>query len=390
MGYTIITKAEAVDLHGSEGQKRHFEKYGKFTNKNLENALIDVLKRTYESFEVIKEGRANLYKLGKKRDMPLEKTVNVGARISNGAWGNYTKNMDIMVVSVLEQGLINDTAQTLSKWCLDFGMITQSMYDLIRSKHDEALKDKQLQILKNNNVINDGEERIVNDFIYGLKTLQQQLAGTLNRMEKLEIIEYYPVFKGKIEGKEAPINLHEDTVNKILQLERMLMDTHDVDDWYLQKLYNSPKSRAYRKDWKEKLAEITDENGIVLRLEYHFKLYAIMLKARKKKIIKYLETYNKEAIEHFKKDEILFLNENEVIYHKERKKVVIENAVKEQENFLKPRVNKLESQFGGQTKYIVPTRSDYVYDEDYYTLYFDRLYAQRIKELQEFYGHNFK
>ncbi|USK82633.1 hypothetical protein LHV56_12465 [Peribacillus frigoritolerans] len=321
--------------------------------------------------------------------MPLEKTVNVGARISNGAWRSYTKNMDIMVVSVLEQSLINDTAQTLSKWCLDFGLITTSMYDLIRSKHDQNLKDKHIQILKNNNVIKNGEERVVNDFIHGFKTLHQQLAGTLDRMEKLEIIEYYPVYKGKVIGKEAPINLHENTVNKILQLERRLMDTYDVDDWYLQKVYNSPKSRAYRKDWKEQLAEITDENGVVLKLDYHFKLYAIILKARKKKIIKYLETYNKEAIEQFKKDEFLFLNENEVNYLEERKKVVVENAEKEEGNFLKPRVNKLESEFGGQTKNTVPTRSDYVYDEDYYALYFDRLYAQRIKELQEFYGHNF-
>lgn len=384
-----MTKAQAVELHGSEDQKRHFAKYGKFTNKNLENALIDVLKRTYESFESFRKGKAYVYKVGGKRDVPLEKTVNVGARISNGAWKNYTKNMDIMVVSVLEQCLINDTAQTLSKWCLDFELITPSMYELIRSKHDQDLKDKHLQILKNNNVIKNGEERVVNDFIHGFKTLQQQLAGTLNRMEKLEIIEYYPVYKGKVMGKEAPINLHENTVNKILQLQRTLMDTYDVDDWYLQKVYNSPKSRAYRKDWKEQLAEITDENGVVLQLEYHFKLYAIILKARKKKIIKYLETYNKEAIERFKKDEFMFLNENKVNYHEERKKVVVENAEKEEENFLKPRVNKLESEFGGQTKNTVPTRSDYVYDEDYYALYFDRLYAQRIKELQEFYGHNF-
>ena len=72
-----------------------------------------------------------------------------------------------------------------------------------------------------------------------------------------------------------------------------------------------------------------------------------------------------------------------------KKMVVVENAEKEEENLLKPRVNKLKSKFGGQTKNTVPTRSDYVYDEDYYALYFDRLYAQRIKELQKFYGHNF-
>ena len=52
----------------------------------MENALIDVLKRTFESFEKIKKDKAYVYKLGEKRDVPFEKTVNVGARISNGAW----------------------------------------------------------------------------------------------------------------------------------------------------------------------------------------------------------------------------------------------------------------------------------------------------------------
>lgn len=60
-----------------------------------------------------------MYELSRKKDVVIAKE---DGRIDNGAWSiPYTKNMDIMVVSVLEQGLIEETAQPLSKWAVDFG-----------------------------------------------------------------------------------------------------------------------------------------------------------------------------------------------------------------------------------------------------------------------------
>lgn len=35
-------------------------------------------------------------------------------------------------------------------------------------------------------------------------------------------------------------------------------------------------------------------------------------------------------------------------------------------------------------------RHDFTYDESYYALYFKKLYAKRIKELQEYYGYTFE
>lgn len=323
----VITRKEAVEIYGSEQCRKHFEKYKKFTNKKIEDALIKTLKQYYKQVEKEKQGNAVVYILREERE---EIAVREDNRASNGAWSiPYTKNMDIMVVSVLEQGLIVETAQTLSKWSLDFGLITPKMYELLHAKYNESIKEQNLKDLKNNNIIYEGEERILNDFIHDIQKIQNQLAGTLNRMQKAKIIEYFPVYKGFVKEERKTVNLHENTVKKIVSLRRELMKQYDVNEWYLNVYSNTKKSRNYYEEWEEKLSKIKDENGVTLGLSYWYKTYAIILKASEKRIISYLEKYNKDVIELYKKDEQIFLVENEDTFHNERKNYVVKEAKKE-------------------------------------------------------------
>lgn len=397
MEKTILTKKEAVELFGSEDCQKHFATYKKFTNKDLEKSLINEMRRYYYSVEVVKpeKGRGFVYELSGKKDVVTPKE---DGRIKNGAWSSYTKNMDIMVVSVLEQGLVSETAQTLSKWCLDFGAISSNMFELLPARYNEHYKEQCLQELKDNEIIHEGEDRILIDFIYELKTIQNQLAGTLKRMQKVNIIEYYSVPKGYVEEGGKTINLHESTVKKILTLQRKLMEHYNVDQWYLDTYYNAKKSREYRKEWEKRLALITDENGVVIGLSYWYRTYAIILKARKKKIIHYLEKYNNVVIEQFKKDEQAFLNENERTFHNNRHDYVVNEAQKKEDKFLSEKTKVIELDESVKEIYGATTREEkyynkrhnFTYDAGYYALYFERLYAQRIKELQEYYGHTFK
>jgi hypothetical protein len=188
-------------------------------------------------------------------------------RISKGAWSiPYTKNMDIMVVSALEQGLVTETAQPLSKWAVDFGLITPAMYGLLQSRYNEYLRSQHLQDLKNNKIILKGEDRILDDFIYITKEINNQLAAALERMKKAGIIEYYPEYKGHVKKTDEIINLHEDTFKQILTLQRNLMEQYDVNDWYLNTFKNASKVKEYNKVWSIKLAQVTDENGFGLFL----------------------------------------------------------------------------------------------------------------------------
>ncbi|WHZ60028.1 hypothetical protein [Metabacillus hrfriensis] len=388
-----ITLLEAVEMYGTDAQKKCIAE-GKKWRKESDDALMKEINRYYYSVKVDegygkKKGKKKELILGEKREVPLEKERNLGGNISNGKWTTpYLRNMDIMVVSVLEQGLITEVAQTLNQWCLDFELITPSMNELVKARYNTELKEKHVKDLISNNVIRTGEERVINDFILGLKTLQEQLAGTLNRMAKLKIIEYYPVYKGVVEGEFEPINLHESTVKKIVNLKREIMEKYDVNEWYLEKYNNAKKSKKYQTEWKKRLGEISDENGKVLSLRFYYVAYAIILKARKKKIISYLEQFNKDAIEQFQNNQSLFLNQNRVNYHSERNNHVVDEASKEQEKFLEMKVKKHLEELGGKSKR--PVKEDYTYDSDYYSLYFDKLYAQRIKELQEYYGYTFK
>jgi hypothetical protein len=398
MDIIILAKKEAVDLYGSEDCKKHFARYRKFTNKDIEFSLINEMKRYYHSVEIVKaeKGRGYMYKLSGKKDVVTPKE---DGRINNGAWSiPYTKKLDIMVVSVLEQGLVANTAQSLSKWAVDFGAITPAMYELLQSRYNEYLRSHHLQDLKLNKIIVEGEDRILDDFTYSVKEITNQLAGTLNRMKKAEIIEYYPVYKGHVKETDETTNLNENTVKQILTLRRNLMEQYDVSDWYLNQYKNSKKTKTYNQAWSAGLAQVTDEKGEVIGLDYYYVVYAIILKARKKKIIRYLEKYNKESIERFKQDNELFLTENTACYHKERHHYVVKEAKEKEVKFMSEKTRtctldeNLQEVYGAETltKTYYNERENFTFDEGYYALYFDRLYAERIKNLQEHYAYTFR
>ena len=88
---TIMTKKEAVEKFGSEDCKRHFAKYGKFTNKDLENALIKTLEQHFESVAKVKQGRAFAYELGEERTEIAEREDN---RKFNGGQNKTYDNED--------------------------------------------------------------------------------------------------------------------------------------------------------------------------------------------------------------------------------------------------------------------------------------------------------
>ncbi|WP_028775651.1 hypothetical protein [Shimazuella kribbensis] len=386
-----FTQEQIVAIEGDEVIKSHMEKNKKLM-KNVFLRFVKDLEQRYESVETVgKGGTKTKYILGSKRKKIAERRRELGGNISNGAWSiPYTKNMDIMVVSVLEQGLVSKTAQILSKWCLDFGLITPKMYELLPAKYHEGYKQNCLQELIDNNIILEGEDRILNDYIYDLKIIQNHLVNTLNRMSKANIIEYFPVYKGHIERNGKTINLHEETVKRILTHQSELMEKYDVNDWYLNQFPNAKKVQNYKKEWKVELKSIKDENGNELGLDYWYISYAIILKARKKKIIRYLEKFNREVIEQFKKDEELFLDENKVDYHNGRSTYVINQAQKRMNRFFEQKYKKpFIEELGGKQVTHKKHDTDFVFDKGYYALYFEKLYVQRIRELQKYYGCTF-
>ena len=383
-----FTLKEFINRFGTDKQKQSLINGNGNVNKRTFDSVKKEASRYYDSITVEGRGAKRVITCAKEKDVATEKE---DGRVSNGAWTiPYMKNLDVVVVSVLEQGLEKSTAQTLASWAKDFGVITEKMHDLLLSRHHKGLRETYVNDLKDNSIIGENEDRIVDDFAQTVKELTKQVAGTLERMRKIGIIEYYPVYKGHIAENNRTINLHEDVYKQVVSLKRRLMEHYDVSEWYISTYKNSSKTVRFKKEYSEQLAFVEDENGETLGLDYYYTTYAVILKARKKKIIRYLEKYNKEAIEHFKQDELRFLIENEIKFHSKRREHVINEAQKHMDKFMKPREyeNELYEEFGGKKKKRVPKVEDYAYDEDYYKLYFEDLFVKRIGELQDYYGCN--
>lgn len=387
MEKTLFTKEEVVMLYGSEKCKQHFARYKKFKNKNLEISLIRTLEQHFETVEIVKSGRTTFYEVGAER-IALKKRQD--ERLSNGAWEiPYTKKLDVIVISVLEQGKVKADAQTLSSWCLDFGLITEKMHELILSQHDVEIRKNHLYKLRSLTSLQHGEEKVLNDYLLLLKDLQSQLAGALNRMKKMNIIEFYEVPKGFSLIQQKTINLHESTVKKIITLERRLLEKYSVDKWYLQMFDKAKKSIQYMEEWKEELGNITDEKGLDLNLKYWFKAYAVILKAPRKNIIAYLKQYDKDSVTNFINDEKIFLKSNELSYFFGRIEHVLAAASKKQMKFLEfSTKNTYIEEYGGKERLKGPSIEDYQYDKEYYALFFAKTYIQRLSELQAYYEYS--
>lgn len=387
----IFERLDVVKEYGSNEQIRHFEKWGKWKNKDTQVSFEKTLDEIFGdgNWETVKDGRKTMYKLSEKL---IERAIRDDKRVSNGAWKiPYTKNLDTMVVAVLELGIEKEDAQTLSNWSVDFGAITLEQHDILTSRYHDGLRQYYVNDALGKKVIFSGEERVFDDYALFIKELTQQIAGTLNRMEKLGIIDVSKVYNGWVEGKKEPIELHYTTYKKILELRRTLLEQYDLNEWYLETYKNAKKSVEYYKNFKEQLAQITDEDGNILNLTNYYITYAIMLKARKKKILRYLEKYNPEAIEQFNDDKERFLLDNKKDFGEKRIKHIENEAQKKVDSFMLPRVfnGEMIKEIGGKINKRQPMESDYTYDKEYYNLYFDDLLTKRMLDLEKLYGYDF-
>lgn len=183
----IVTKKEAVTEFGSEQQKNHFDKYGRFNNKKIEAALIKTLNEYYESVETVKVGRAFSYKLGNLRSEKAEREDN---RSNSHLMTDFTQSLDLFIVSTLEHkgGRIGDQDKTMSDWMVDFGLSNKKLNQAFKSVKNGSYHE-HINHLKESNVIKDGQEMVFFDYMRFHQGLKENLEKSIARMEKAKIIE---------------------------------------------------------------------------------------------------------------------------------------------------------------------------------------------------------
>jgi hypothetical protein len=184
----ILTKAEAVKLYGNSIQIKHFQAWGKFTNKNIENAFLKTLDQLFDSVEIIKHGRGYGYKLGKKREEIQERK---DGRKDNGKKLAYQYQLHSLLIDYILRNCNNKyyTTLTLSKLLVEIGLITPQVAYSQFNKGKIAFHLQELQKLHADFTYKDFV--LVKHFMrVDIRRLKQNLGSILNKLAKKQIIKY--------------------------------------------------------------------------------------------------------------------------------------------------------------------------------------------------------
>ena len=365
--YVEIDKMEAISKYGTDSMLRYYTKYKKI-DKNNESALIKTLESYYEIVEKVKRGRAFVYRLHGLRDNPMERE---DGRVSNGTRTiEYAKNMDIIVVSSLEQRLVSQEAQTIRKWLFDFGLISSDMLNVLGINYSKMEEEIQMAKLLSDGVLkSESERQLLFDYVNYSLELQGQLKTTLERMKKANIIEFYERKKVKIYQSNEVIDADSVLYDNILRKRREIMATHGLTGWEVQTLKFKKEVVDFNKEFSRYLhSGVIDKDGKLIKIDYYWDAYSIHLRATDRKIKTFLKKYNSAALKLYLENEDIFLKGHYDAYAKNRMDYLGDIAIKKVTQNSSIMKNAIQI-FGSEIN------SSWM-----------ELYLNRIFELQQYYG----
>lgn len=399
-----LTPEQLVTRFGNDKQKESYKKSGKLP-ANVRDALIKQAETEFESVEIVKEGRSNIYILSGERAEPIDK---VDGRVGkNKSTIAYTKNLDLLVVLALESASWNEkkdigNPQTMRKWLLDFGLISPKMFNLFglrtfdaKLEEIERLKEdgiNSFNLMTNPETENSDNVKLLNDFIQYSNELMGQLEATLERLDKNNIINLLPVYKAKIIDGDGKIQVTELSPNVVAELsdkKRKLLEKYDVTEFDINFLHNKKEVIEFKQEWKEYLANDVKYKKKHLPIIFYWKAWAMFMKSTTKRTKSYLmKVAGQEAVELFEEArEELFAN-NRVEYISERAKRLELLAVRKRDNYLnknKPEDEMLALMAGKITAYSFMSASQREYSQGYHNLLFSDDYCLAVVDIGKHY-----
>lgn len=340
-----LTKKDAVNKFGSEGQKNHFEKNGRFKSKEKEKPFLRTLNQLFDSVEFVKEGRKVNYKLGNAREEVAERE---SKNETNGKWSNSTKHLDALILAHLQYNIENykEIEKSIVDWMSEFKMINQNSYNLYRSKFNEKLKESTLDLIRsstkaNNKVVDASYKFIQND----IRKQRGTLESSLKRMEKHNIVETFDRPKAYLnkplkneDGEEKfvidiDIATYKAYRNKLISLK----EKYELDNEQLHKEFRyhtkevKQKVRSYHRERRKYLeeVEITDTYGnvITVSISHMWIDLAIIVSATKKKTMDYLHKFHAEVLKDYQEyKEEKYLSKQANDYKSKRKEEKFSSA----------------------------------------------------------------
>jgi hypothetical protein len=397
--------SEAVKEFGNEKQKEAIIKNNGNLNVRQFNSLIKSIKMHYKSVEV--EGR------GKKRiiicDVKYNEVVErEDGRINNGKGQVPLKYEQAFPIMILEH-LINRTSTdplTVNKWLVNMGFITEEMFKASRLRYDSGTFNKETEKLLKEEVINDDEEYLIDDYVKReIRRLQDYFMHVVNKLSKAKIIKHQPYTMAKCEipymyeyyldgeltisvkYRTEYVELSSKIVGKISELQRSIQNSFKFQHLTLHEINNyknKPDVKEYWTEYNQRLNKVTDELGQRMYIAMTYGAHALFVRAGRNPVIKWLEKNNKEAIELYNSDEMKYFLENKVDLHETLNDYVVGLAEKRQDKFQKDSIGE---ELGGKL-------NKHKFEGDKYKIVQDLmikgLYVKAYQKLQEYYRYTFK
>lgn len=399
-----LTAEQLVARFGNDKQKDNYRKSGKLESKTR-IALIKIAETEFESVSIVKEGRSNIYILSGERAEPIDKVdARVGKNKSNIA---YTESIDFLVVWALRfNEKIEKNPQTMRKWLLDFGLVSDDLFNLYGLRTFEAklaeverleesgvkafdyLKIKRITNFENDSVL------LLNDYINYSTELMGQLENSLNRLAKKKIINLLPEHKAKIrvsdeEGSIAVTTLTPKTVAEINSKRIELKEKYEISEYDINFLFNKKEVVEFKKEWQEYLSKGVMQNKKHINIVYLWKCWAVHLRVTKDVIERYLyKNIGEDEAKLFNNRLDMIGNVKHVRFANERAERVVELAKRKKEKNMtraeeiKDNKDDLLKQMAVDGNTLLMTNNQMKYSLGYHTLLLSEKYVDAIEALE--------
>lgn len=286
MKETILTKKEAVEKYGTEAQKEHFDKYNKIKSKNVEEALIKTLKQYYESVDIVKQGRSNVYKLGVERGYIAERE---DGRENNGNTIKlpYSYELNTLTIKYIIENCQDEMQQfSINTWLNAIGLVDRSFTSVAYNKRlKQQVMSNLIETFDDN--FTGKDIALLDNFVMTERDrLSRNLKGLFNRLEKNKLIrQRITMFACTIENNH--IELSKENEEKVTILKRELRKKHEVTPQEIRFKTNLYKVKDYIKEEKQELNK--------LGYKYTYTAHGILLNVPEEKINDYLDKIKKEG-----------------------------------------------------------------------------------------------
>lgn len=376
-----LTLQELVEEFGNEKQKEAFKLGNGNLNSRTLKSIVNNALRCYAKYEEIGRGRKRKIRLYEKYEI---ERVKEDKRISNGKWSNpYLRFLEILIIKKLEQGVFHEKDESPSYWFEYFDLVTKKEYNLFSSYKHNELYEPFINELIDNHILTIGEERVLKEFTNYYSKLKDQVIESLKRFAKINVLRITPYYNGilnnpqKVQNSKGDyetikkIAISQEVYDEVKKIESELRSEFSINPLQIKNLPYMRKVIDYNEKRKKHVAEVKDDSGKKLNLDYVYVTYHVHAPPVDNLLQNYLESYK------YLNDDVLLSEVSEHQFWENIRSLFLENR----KFYIENDANKTTETFLERYSNL----NEIKYDKEYFSLFFERNYTGRMNALSEYF-----